>query len=139
VHAAAVEAIPALGLSLAVLCCACSEGEDGNARESGAGSEAPKSGEPTGSGEQGAEVEGDDARCTTGCEATLAAACSSGPPSMQVCVDDCNEFAVGACAAQYEAFIACADGQSVSCDPSGFPAVSACPGEQASFIQCINQ
>lgn len=90
-------------------------------------------------GESASDPADGDPRCVTGCEATLAAGCSGGPPTLEVCIDDCNELAMGTCAAEYQTLMACAEGKSVGCDATGFPVVHECQSAQATFIQCINQ
>src|SRR5678815_5263450 len=57
--------------------------------------------------------------CETGCDATLAANCSSGPATQAQCVSDCESLSSGICATEYHALQACADGQAITCNAQG--------------------
>jgi hypothetical protein len=76
-------------------------------------------------------------RCQRGCEATLEAACPNGPPTQTACEADCDALASGPCAAEYEALASCADGEAITCDASGIPAIPACSEEQSTMVACL--
>jgi len=76
--------------------------------------------------------------CEEGCVLTLEADCDNGPASQAECVADCEELRAGECGTEYQAFQACADGESVECGDEGIPVVPACTSEQAVFIGCLN-
>ena len=75
--------------------------------------------------------------CEQGCEETMLADCDNGPETYDECVSDCEGLEVGDCGAEYAALQACAEGESVTCDASGFPVVEACSNEQDAFIACL--
>lgn len=81
---------------------------------------------------------GDADPCVSGCEATVAAACSNGPPDQAECETACESFRQGTCGPEYEVLLQCGDGASVSCDAEGLPQVDGCSTEQQAFIDCLN-
>lgn len=80
----------------------------------------------------------EDALCERGCVATLAAKCPNGPKTQPQCVQDCKDLAAGSCAAPYESFRTCADGETLSCNEMGIPFVPACSDQQQAFFTCLN-
>ena len=75
--------------------------------------------------------------CQAGCTATLAADCQNGPASQDVCEMDCEELLAGMCSSEYQAWLQCGAGGSVTCDSNGLPTVEGCEDEQAVFFACI--
>lgn len=80
----------------------------------------------------------EDALCERGCVATLAAQCPNGPKTQPECVEDCKTLAVGSCAAPYDTFRSCADGETLTCNAMGIPTVLACSDQQQAFFACLN-
>ena len=79
---------------------------------------------------------GDTSRCDEGCEAVLAADCEQGPPTQAACEEDCERFATGSCAAEYEALQDCSEGKTLTCSSLGLPTVPGCGAEQTAFLLC---
>jgi hypothetical protein len=119
----------ALLLALTTLLLACGETED----DSGKSADAPS---PEASESTSPETESVAARCRRGCELTVQAACSNGPPSQAACEEDCAGLQSGPCGAEYEALASCSDGKPISCDASGIPVITACSDEQDAMVQC---
>lgn len=75
--------------------------------------------------------------CEQGCTETMSADCDNGPETYADCVSDCEGLEVGDCDSEYSVLQACAEGEAVTCDASGFPVVAACSDEQNAFIACL--
>ncbi|MBN2194464.1 MAG: hypothetical protein JW751_16725 [Polyangiaceae bacterium] len=75
--------------------------------------------------------------CERGCVETMAASCENGPSSQGECVSDCHALQDGDCGAEYDAFQACAEGETITCSSLGIPMVEACMTEQLAFIACL--
>jgi hypothetical protein len=116
--------------ALGSLCLASCGGES-----KGAGDEDPEGRSP-GGGDPGDD---DDlaASCGEGCEATLAAQCSNGPDTQELCEEDCRRFATGPCKAEYGALSECAEGKTLTCSSIGLPSVPGCEAEQTEFALCL--
>jgi hypothetical protein len=119
-------------LLVAIVCltlpAACGGDDDDDDNEGAAGSSSAGSG--GGSSE--------DPLCQLGCQMTLAADCANGPATEEECVQNCEGFASGPCAAEYDAFRACAATGEITCSPEGLPIVETCADEQGAFIACLN-
>jgi len=123
---------------------ACGSGDDdasGGAGSGGAGSGGSAgqgTGGASGSGSGASGAGGGASTCDSGCAASIAAHCPNGPTDQTGCVRDCKALSAGTCAAPYAAFQTCADGEPITCNSDGIPAVEACADEQAAFIACLN-
>ena len=82
---------------------------------------------------------GSATQCEQGCDATLEAGCSLGPPDKASCVSDCKGFASGKCAGEYQMLQACGEGKSLTCSAQGIPTVPGCASEQNDFVTCLSQ
>jgi hypothetical protein len=83
------------------------------------------------------DKDGGSSSCAPGCEATVAAACDSGPASQADCESDCESFRSGACAEEYSTLASCGEGKSVTCSDQGVPVVGGCGSEQNAFVACL--
>jgi hypothetical protein len=127
--------IGAVTLAMAVLV-GCSD-DSSSGKPSSPDATAGAAGDATSQGGSGQVVAPD--RCSEGCVATLAAACSNGPSDQASCESTCHALEAGACGAEYAAFQDCAEGKAVTCGPSGIPVVEECSDAQTAFIACINR
>jgi len=130
-----------LGLvaSVSVLCLGCGgdDDDDGSPASGGAGG-GSASGGSAGTSNSGGSGGTDASLCEEGCVATMAAACSNGPPDQAQCEADCEAMRNGPCATEYQALQTCAEGQPITCDANGFPVIEACSTEYATFVACLS-
>jgi hypothetical protein len=77
-----------------------------------------------------------NASCASICAAVVAAGCSAGAPTLADCVTGCTDT-LTACPTQMNAFLACAQGKSFTCDATGSPVVAACAAQEALVNACL--
>jgi hypothetical protein len=75
--------------------------------------------------------------CESGCVLSIAAACDNGPTGQGECVTDCNGLRAGPCGTEFNAYIACGEGEDVTCDADGQVIIEACATERAAFLSCL--
>jgi hypothetical protein len=112
-------------------------GVGGGSSEGGTSSDGGTAAETGGDASTGGGSSTDDV-CERGCVETVAAGCANGPSSQEQCVSDCRSFSLGSCGAEYDALMACADGQPVTCSAQGLPIIEACLLQQAALVVCLS-
>lgn len=78
-------------------------------------------------------------RCLAYCQPAALSFCPQGPASVTSCLCGCETTLIGACEAQFNAFMSCsADAPSFSCDSNGREVPASCLGEWQSLQSCAS-